>query len=66
MEDRYSVRLIDRQPRLREITRAGQKLFQRVSQMVAEVDVLGSDFLQVGHTLKGPRSISIAREFGLA
>ncbi len=66
LEDRYSVRLIDRQPRVWEITSAGQELYQRASHMVAEVDELDSDFLKVGHTLKGPMSITIAREFGLA
>ncbi len=66
LEDRYSVRLIDRQPRVWEVTSAGQELYQRASHMVAEVDELDADFLQVGHTLKGPLSITIAREFGLA
>lgn len=66
LEKRYSVRLIDRQPRVWEITSAGQELYQRASHMVAEVDELDADFLQVGHTLKGPLSITIAREFGLA
>ncbi len=66
LEDRYSVRLIDRQPRVWEVTSAGQELYQRASHMVAEVDELDSDFLQVGHTLTGPLSITIAREFGLA
>jgi DNA-binding transcriptional LysR family regulator len=66
LEERYSVRLIDRQPRVWEVTSAGQELYQRASQMVAEVDELDADFLQVGHTLKGPLSITIAREFGLA
>ena len=66
LEDRYSVRLIDRQPRIWEITNAGQELYQSASHMVAEVDELDADFLQVGHTLKGPLSITIAREFGLA
>ena len=65
LEERYSVRLIDRQPRVWEVTSAGQELYQRASQMVAEVDELDADFLQVGHTLKGPLSITIAREFGL-
>lgn len=66
LEDRYSVRLIDRQPRVWEVTSAGQELYQRASNMVAEVDELDSDFLQVGNTLQGPLSITIAREFGLA
>jgi len=66
LEDRYSVRLIDRQPRMWEVTSAGQELYQRASDMVAEVDELDSDFLQVGHALTGPLSLTIAREFGLA
>lgn len=66
LEDRYAVRLIDRQPRVWQVTSAGQELYQRASIMVADADELNSDFLQVGHTLTGPLSITIAREFGLA
>ncbi len=66
LEDRYSIRLIDRQPRVWEVTSAGQELYLRASQMVAEVNELDADFSQVGHTLMGPLSITIAREFGLA
>ena len=65
-ENQHPVRLIDRQPRVWEVTSAGQELYQRASHMVAEVDELDADFLQVGHTLTGPLSITIAREFGLA
>lgn len=65
LEDRYGVRLIDRQPRVWEVTSAGQELYQRASAMVADVDDLDADFLHLGHTPKGPLSISVAREFGL-
>lgn len=65
LEDRYGVRLIDRQPRVWEITTAGQELYQRASAMVSDADDLDADFLHVGHTPKGPLSITVAREFGL-
>lgn len=65
LEDRFGVRLIDRQPRVWEITTAGQELYQRASAMVADADDLDADFLHVGHTPKGPLSITVAREFGL-
>ncbi|MEM7214125.1 MAG: LysR family transcriptional regulator [Pseudomonadota bacterium] len=66
MEDRYGVTLINRKPRLWEITTAGQELYQRASRMVAEVDELDADFQHNAHNLKGPLAISVAREFGLA
>lgn len=66
LEDRYGVRLIDRQPRVWEVTTAGQELYQRASAMVADADDLDADFRHVGHAPKGPLAISIAREFGLS
>ncbi|MEM7188166.1 MAG: LysR family transcriptional regulator, partial [Pseudomonadota bacterium] len=66
IEQRYDVRLIDRQPRTWEVTTAGQELYQRAVQMVADADDLDAAFLHHGHTAKGPLSVSIAREFGLS
>lgn len=66
LEDRFGVRLIDRQPHLWEVTTAGQELYQRAAQMVADADELDADFGQEAHGLKGPLSVSIAREFGLS
>ncbi|WP_284166058.1 LysR family transcriptional regulator [Frigidibacter sp. SD6-1] len=65
LEERYGVRLIDRQPRVWVITTAGQELYQRAVPIVAHADDLDADFLHVGHAPRGPLSISIAREFGL-
>ncbi len=65
LEGRYGVRLIDRQPRVWEVTTAGQELYQRAVSMVADADDLDADFLHVDHTPKGPLSITVAREFGL-
>lgn len=65
LEERYGVRLIDRQPRVWEVTTAGQELYQRASSMVSDADDLDYDFLHLGHAPKGPLSISVAREFGL-
>lgn len=66
LEDRYGVSLIDRQPRVWEVTTAGQELYQRASRMVADADELDRDFGHAGHVLKGPLTLSVAREFGLA
>ncbi|MEM9422961.1 MAG: LysR family transcriptional regulator [Pseudomonadota bacterium] len=66
LEDRFGVRLIDRQPHLWEVTTAGQELYQRAAQMVADADELDADFSQEAQSLKGPLSVSIAREFGLS
>jgi DNA-binding transcriptional LysR family regulator len=66
LEDRFGVRLIDRQPRVWEVTNAGQELYQRASGMVADADDLDADFMQQSHALKGPLSVTIAREFGLS
>lgn len=66
LEERFSVRLIDRQPRTWEITTAGQELYQRAAQMVADADELDADFKQETQSLVGPLSVSIAREFGLS
>jgi DNA-binding transcriptional LysR family regulator len=66
LEDRYDMRLIDRQPRNWEVTAAGQELYQRASVMVADADDLDEDFTQTSQSLAGPLSISIAREFGLS
>ena len=65
LEERYGVRLIDRQPRVWEVTSAGQELYQRATSMVADADDLDADFLHLGHAPKGPLSITVAREFGL-
>lgn len=65
LEERYGVRLIDRQPRVWEVTTAGQELYQRAVSMVSDADDLDADFLHLGHAPKGPLSITVAREFGL-
>ncbi|PUB11852.1 LysR family transcriptional regulator [Yoonia sediminilitoris] len=66
LENRYDMRLIDRQPRTWEVTTAGQELYQRAADMVADADDLDGDFKQTVHSLSGPLKISIAREFGLS
>ncbi len=66
LEERYSVRLIDRQPGTWDVTTAGQELYQRASPMVSDADDLDTDFIQTSASLGGPLKVSIAREFGLA
>ena len=66
LEERYDMRLIDRQPRNWEVTTAGQELYQRASVIVADADDLDEDFTHTSQSLSGPLSISVAREFGLS
>ncbi|WP_424969697.1 LysR family transcriptional regulator [Dinoroseobacter sp. S76] len=66
LEDRYGMRLIDRQPRTWEVTTAGQELYQRASLMVADAEDLDADFMHAAHSLRGPLRVSVAREFGLS
>ena len=66
LEERYEVRLIDRQPGAWEVTTAGHELYQRAIRMVSDADDLDSDFMHASHSLKGPLSVTIAREFGLS
>ncbi|WP_238704895.1 LysR family transcriptional regulator [Parasedimentitalea marina] len=66
LEDRYGMKLIDRKPRHWDVTAAGQELYQRASDMVADADDLDEDFTHTGQSLSGPLSISVAREFGLS
>ncbi|MGX9354719.1 LysR family transcriptional regulator [Roseobacteraceae bacterium S113] len=66
LEDRYDMRLIDRQPRSWEVTTAGVELYQRASGMVADADDLDADFKQISQSLTGALRVTIAREFGLS
>ena len=66
LEERYGIRLIDRQPGTWQITAAGKELYERASPMVGEAADLDADFMHVGHSFKGPLSVSIAREFGMS
>ncbi len=66
LEDRYDVRLIDRQPRNWEVTNAGQELYQRATSMVTDADDLDADFMQTSTSISGPLRVSIAREFGMS
>lgn len=66
LEDRYGVKLIDRNPRLWKITTAGQELYQRAIAMVANADDLDADFQRNGHALCGSLAVSVALEFGLS
>lgn len=66
LEDRYETRLIDRQPRTWEITKAGQELYQRAVTMVADADDLDADFIQSSRGLSGPLRVSLPQEFGMS
>ena len=66
MEERYGMRLIDRQPRVWEITPAGRELYQRGMRVVSDADDIDADFAQSSLSLNGPLKVSIAREFGLS
>ena len=66
MEERYGVCLIERRPRVWEVTSAGQELYQRASSMVADANDLDADFVHSSHNLRGPLTVSVAREFGMS
>lgn len=66
LEERYGIRLIDRQPGIWQITAAGKELYERATPVVGEAADLDADFMHTGHSLKGPLSVSIAREFGMS
>lgn len=66
LEERYDMRLIDRQPGKWEVTAAGQELYQRASAIVTDVGDLDADFMHTSQSLSGPLSITVAREFGLS
>ena len=53
LEDRYEIKLVDRQPRNWEVTKAGQELYQRAVAMVADADDLDSDYLHASRSLSG-------------
>ncbi|MEO0421758.1 MAG: LysR family transcriptional regulator [Pseudomonadota bacterium] len=66
LEERYGARLIERQPRLWKVTAAGEELYQRATNLVTDADDLDADFKHAGYMLRGPLSITVAREFGLS
>lgn len=66
LEDRYDVRLIDRQPGTWDITQAGQELYQRAVPMVADANDLDADFMHTSRSLNGPLRVSVPREFGMS
>lgn len=66
LEDRYGKRLVNRQPRNWEVTTAGLELYHRARAVVTEADDLDEDFRYKAHSLSGPLSITVAREFGLS
>lgn len=66
LEDRYDVRLIDRQPGTWDVTQAGQELYQRAVPMVADASDLDADFMHTSRSLNGPLRVSVPREFGMS
>ena len=66
LEGRYGVLLIDRRPGIWEVTTAGHELYERANQIVSDADELDGDFLRSEQSLRGPLTVSVAREFGLA
>ncbi len=66
LEDRYEIRLIDRQPGTWQITQAGQELYQRAVPMIAEAHDLDADFMHTARSLEGPLRVSVPREFGMS
>ena len=66
LEDRYDIRLIDRQPGTWDITQAGQELYQRTVPLLADASDLDADFMHASRSLNGPLRVSVPREFGMS
>lgn len=66
LEERYDMRLIDRQPGRWGVTKAGQELYQRSLAIVGDAAELDADFLQSSQSLSGPLRVSVPREFGMS
>ena len=65
VEERYGVLLIDRRPGVWDVTEAGQGLYQRAIRLIVEAGEIETDFIHTRHSLAGPLSVSVPREFGL-
>ncbi|MCV6591315.1 MAG: LysR family transcriptional regulator [Silicimonas sp.] len=66
LEQRYDLRLIDRDPGRWEVTDAGRELYRRAEPMLAEADDLDNDFTPAARDPGGPLRVTIAREFGMS
>ena len=64
LEERYAVRLINRNPGNWEVTSTGQELYQRAVEVVNEVEEVENDFTEAAQSLAGPLIVSVPREFG--
>ncbi len=66
LEQRYSARLINRQPGNWEITATGRELYQRALDVLTHADEIENDFTEVTQSLAGPLTVSVPREFGMS
>lgn len=66
LEDRYSTRLIDRDPGTWAVTRTGHELLQRATRLVHDMDEIDGDFASTASVTEGPLSVSMPREFGIS
>lgn len=64
LENRYSTKLIDREPSVWDVTDAGRELYQRAAKILQDVDEVDSDFASAVAKVEGPLSVSVPREFG--
>ena len=64
LEERYSAKLINREPGNWSVTTTGRELYQRAARLVSDVDEIDTDFKDVAHRIGGPLTISVPHEFG--
>ncbi|MBO6919722.1 MAG: LysR family transcriptional regulator [Rhizobiaceae bacterium] len=64
LEDRYSAKLINREPGNWSVTTTGRELYQRAVRLVGDMDEIDTDFKDVAHRIGGSLTISVPQEFG--
>ncbi len=66
LEDRFNTSLIHRKPGKWAVTDRGAELYGRAQTLVHQVGILNADFSDARLALKGPLTLSLPRDFGLA
>ncbi len=64
LEERYDIKLINREPGNWQVTSAGRELYQRATGVLTDAQELDFDFKREPFNLSGHLHISIADEFG--
>lgn len=64
LEERYDIKLVDREPGNWQVTAAGRELYQRATSVLTDAQELEFDFKREPVNLSGHLHVSIANEFG--